>query len=531
MSHSITQTCSVLKESIWNTLNFYNSVIASKVQNKNRKWIISTAIALSFAYFICSRAFYPPKRFRHLPHTSTFQMILSVLRKDSIFEYSRKHIKPLLKKNDTRGLYTRLGPTGWEVYVSNLEDAKQVLFKLDTFPKTDEFKESKDTLGNKFSVGQNIFIANGHEWKKQRSIANSAFHRSMPIVMFGELVETLFRTMEQMSDTIEVTSLLRRYTLDAIGKAAFGFDFHATEDPNSRWVVCYDAINIAFQDPLFLLFPILEQKFLWMFPKRKAIHDQLDLFLEMMDDIILNKRKEIQADKKYQNEAEKDLLTLMIEAEQRGEGVMTNKVLKGNLCFFFLAGHDTTTNALSFALYFLAVYPDVQERARKEVLTILGEDRMPAFEQVKAMTYLTQVIKETLRLYPPAPRIFPRYAQEDIALSDCMIPKGTHVIVDLYGLQRDENVWKDADRFNPDRFSEENDALAKNAAWIPFSTGGRQCLGMNFSLTEQRVVLSMLLRKYEWSLPEDSPHRDHVLTAGTFLVGPKNLNITFKKRY
>ncbi|KAI8380763.1 cytochrome P450 [Blakeslea trispora] len=431
----------------------------------------------------------------------------------------------------------RLGQLGWEVYVSNPEDAKQILFKIDAFPKADIFEQNENTLGNKFSVGQNIFIANGHNWKAQRSIANPAFNRSMPVTMFGELSKTLFRSMEGMGDTIEVTSLLRRYTLDAIGRAAFGFDFNATVDPSSKWVVRYEAINEALQDPLFFLFPILEQKFLWMFPKRKAIHDQLDLFLNMMDDIIINKRKEIEAgmtENKDLNESEKDILTLMIEAEQRGEGVMTNEILKGNLCFFFLAGHDTTTNALSFALYFLATHPDIQERARKEALEVLGsdpEDVMPTLEQTKAMTYINQVIKETLRLQPPAPRVFPRCAQEDVVLSGNLIPKGTNVIVDIYDLHRNENVWQDAEEFNPDRFSSGNEAPVKGAAWIPFSTGGRQCLGMNFSLTEQRVVLSMLLRKYEWSLPKNSPHQERVLTSGSFLVGPKNLEITFTKRY
>ncbi|KAI8377163.1 cytochrome P450 [Choanephora cucurbitarum] len=530
------QTCSVLKESLWTTLDFYNHVILSKLRDKNRKWVISSAIALSLIYFVHNRILRPPKKLRHLPSTSPFKVVLSALKNESLFEYNKSQVLPILHQENSSGLYTRLGPNGWEVCICNPEDAKQVLFKLGSFPKAEIFTQNKGTLANRFSVAENIFLANGHNWKTQRSIANPAFHRSMPVNMFGELSKTLFETMDKMGDTIEVTNLFRRFTLDAIGRAGFGFDFNATVDPNSKWVVCYDDINVALQDPLFFLFPVLEQKFLWMFPKRKAVHHQLSLFLKMMDDVIVNKRQEIQAgntSNKHLNESEKDILTLLIEAEQRGEGVMTDEVLKGNLCFFFLAGHDTTTNALSFAVYYLATHSDVQERARKEALTILGEDPvdiMPTLEQTKAMTYLNQIMKETLRLQPPAPRVFPRTIQEDTVLSGTMIPNGTNVIVDIYGLHHNEHVWEDPENFNPDRFSE-GDTPTKGAPWIPFSTGGRQCLGMNFSLVEQRVVLSMLLRKYEWSLPVDSPHREQILTRGTFLVGPKELDIIFKKRY
>ncbi|KAI8094932.1 cytochrome P-450 cyp509A1 [Gilbertella persicaria] len=420
--------------------------------------------------------------------------------------------------------------------IANPDYAKQVLFKHDMFPKMDLLKGVEGTLLYKFSGGPNIFIANGHDWRAQRTVVSPAFHRSMPIRMFGELAISLFKTMDKMSETIEVTGLIRRYTLDAIGKAGFGFDFNATVDPKSKWVEIYDSINDGLQDPLFFMFPSFDHQWLWLFPKRKAIHDKLDIFLKMMDNVITTKRKDIRQGKVTNDnleEHEKDILTLMIEAEERGEGILTDTDLKSNLCFFFLAGHDTTLNALSLAIYYLAIHPEIQQRAREEAMHILGKepvDIAPTLEQTKEMTFINQIIKETLRIHPTAPQVVPRITQQDSVFGDKFIPKGSRVSVDIYCMHHYNKVWPDAETFNPDRFSG-NEHTQHGISWLSFSSGARQCLGMNFSLAEQRVVLSMLLRKYDWSLPKDSIHKHGVLTSGLFLAGPKDLEITFKKRY
>ncbi|OBZ88838.1 hypothetical protein A0J61_03112 [Choanephora cucurbitarum] len=137
-------------------------------------------------------------------------MILSALKKKYLFEYNKQQVQPLLHQKNTHSLYT-IGPTGWEVCVSNPEDVKQILFKL-------------DTLSFKYLVGDNTFITNGHDWKTQRSIVSPALYRSMSVNMFRELSKTLFETMEKLEDTIEVTNLLHRYTLDAIGRPWIPFN-------------------------------------------------------------------------------------------------------------------------------------------------------------------------------------------------------------------------------------------------------------------------------------------------------------------
>lgn len=111
------------------------------------------------------------------------------------------------------------------------------------------------------------------------------------------------------------------------------------------------------------------------------------------------------------------------------------------------------------------------------------------------MTYINQIMKETLRLNDPAPRVVPRKVTEDTVLSGTFIPKGSMVTVNIYNVHHVDKIWKDSAKFNPDRFAEDGEAnrdAGEGMTWLPFGNGARQCLGMNFSLNEQRVLLSML---------------------------------------
>lgn len=110
------------------------------------------------------------------------------------------------------------------------------------------------------------------------------------------------------------------------------------------------------------------------------------------------------------------------------------------------------------------------------------------------MTYINQVIKEALRMNCPVPHVFPRVSTEDTVLSGFLIPKGSFIQVDLYNIHRSQKVWTNPNKFDPDRFAENGEASSQAEAlsWVPFGGGPRQCIGMNFSLTEQRVLLSMM---------------------------------------
>ncbi|KAJ8659175.1 hypothetical protein O0I10_005214 [Lichtheimia ornata] len=503
---------------------------------RQQKISIAAAVSLVVLY-LARKAVTPPARLRHLPYVGLFTFLNAFMRRKLMSDISSNVTLPAAMKSSS-GLYTRFDQNGWSVHITRPESAKKFLLKTDIFAKADIGGVRGTTLFGKFLFQRNILMLNGHEWKAQRKVANPAFHRSMPVELFAKLAQKTINVMDRAeSETINFHQMTERFALDVIGLAGFDFDFHAIEDPKSEWVVRYRDIMEATLNPWFVIFYNLDMKYLFLFPGRKRMHRELDIFLGMMDEVIAHKRQVLKDQQSKVPESERDLLTLMIEAENSGEGAMTNEELRNNLCLFFLAGHDTTANALAYAVYHLAKNPDMQRKAREEAIKVLGDepqDVFPTLEQTREFPYINMIIKETLRITPPVAAIVSRETTQDTELEGQFIPKGTKTTVDIYELQHNPTVWKDPETFRPERFEpggEAEELAGSGMSWIPFSNGQRQCIGMNFSLAEQRVFLPMLLRKYEWELPKDSIHKDKIQTVGTGLVKPKELMLTFKKRY
>ncbi|KAI7886186.1 cytochrome P450 [Lichtheimia hyalospora FSU 10163] len=442
----------------------------------------------------------------------------------------------------SHGLYLRFDHNGWAVHVTRPDAIKRVLLKTDLFLKIDTAKNFENTLTGKVVAGPNVAFLTGDRWKAQRKIANPAFKRSMPVQLFGRLSQKLIHVMDQSIDQpIEILHFVERYTLDSIAIAGLDFDFDAIGNPDSEWMQRYLRITKAIEDLPFLLFPFLDdQRFARLVPRRRRAHQDVDAFLAMIDGVIERKRaslKDAGRDLASVPQSEKDLLTLLIEAESNENGYMTNEELRSNACAFFIAGHETTSSALSTIMYYLAAHQDVQDKARQEAIRILGDepkDEIPTLEQLKDVTYINMVIKEALRINPPGTQIIAREAQEDTELAGMFIPKGKLVAVDLYELQHSPDVWKDPEMFRPERFAPGGEAeqmAGMGLTWIPFSNGAHQCIGMNFSLAEQRVLLLMLLRKYRWCLPDDSMHKNGLVTHGFGILLPKDLKLSFEKQY
>jgi cytochrome P450 len=174
---------------------------------------------------------------------------------------------------------------------------------------------------------------------------------------------------------------------------------------------------------------------------------------------------------------------------------MDDRQLRDEVITLYLAGHETTASLLGWTLYLLSRYPNIQTRVRREIDTVLGNQR-PSMEKLKGLAYTSQVINEVLRLYPPAWTIA-RNALADDEIMGYHIPRGAIVMVSPYFAHRLEAVWPDPGRFDPDRFAPEAVAARHPFAYFPFSLGPRICIGMQFSLYEARLVLGILLRDFE----------------------------------
>ncbi|KAI9317207.1 cytochrome P450 [Dichotomocladium elegans] len=506
-----------------------------------RRGTISAAVALVSLYMFSLRIIYGPRNLQHIVHANSLPTILAILQRKSASE--RTAMQMPLSLQTMNGVYLSFTEAGWVVTISRPEAAKQFLLNLDVFPKELNSGIGPKTLMAKFFFGPNVVALNGPHWKAQRMTANPAFHRSMPVELFAKLTKKLMAVMDtdmEQQGFVNFREMTERWTLDAIGLAGFDFDFKSVTEKNNDWVQRYEGLMAGAMKPLFLIFQAFDQSLRFLFPNRVQEHKELDIFLEMVDQVIAKKRKAIKDQIGNPNikDNEKDLLTMMLEAEDEHGHGMTDEELRSNICIFFIAGHETTANALAFAVCEMALHQDLQERARKEVIDVLGdapEDIAPTVEQTRKLPFLEMFIKENLRKNNPVGTMMIRVAQQDTDLNGTFIPKGTRIVLNIDALHHNPTVWKDPYTFNVERFAPggENEKVARlGMSWIPFSNGARQCLGMNFSLAEQRVFLSMLLRRYEWHLPDDTIHRKNdIKTTGAALISPKDLRIVFKKRF
>jgi cytochrome P450 len=194
-----------------------------------------------------------------------------------------------------------------------------------------------------------------------------------------------------------------------------------------------------------------------------------------------------------------DLLSLLVAIPG-----LSDDLIRDQLLTMLIAGHDTSTALLAWTLYLLGRHPEALARLQAEIDTVLG-DRAPGYQELKQLHYLEQVIKESLRLYPPI-HLGQRIAAADLIFQDYHIPAGTRVIYSIYLTHRDQNYWPEPARFDPERFSLEKNQRQTPHTYIPFGGGVRNCIGAGFGLVEAKVVLARLIQQFELTLIEGRVH-------------------------
>jgi cytochrome P450 len=200
--------------------------------------------------------------------------------------------------------------------------------------------------------------------------------------------------------------------------------------------------------------------------------------------------------------AKDDLLQRLANAKNPDTGAqMSDALLIDNLLTFFLAGHDTTAKALTWTLYLLARAPDWETRILEEVRQVTGDGPIRP-DHINKLAITTQVLKESMRLYPPAP-IMSRQATIDSDLAGVPIKPGTQIIIPIYAIHRHRRYWSDPDRFEPTRFAPENETLISRYHYMPFGAGPRICIGMAFALIEGVTILATLVRAASFATTSD----------------------------
>ncbi|KAL9967757.1 hypothetical protein ACROYT_G026049 [Oculina patagonica] len=204
----------------------------------------------------------------------------------------------------------------------------------------------------------------------------------------------------------------------------------------------------------------------------------------------------------------KDLLHLMMTANEETtlEGVsrLSDDEIVHQSIIFLLAGYETSSNTLSFTVYYLALNPDVQDKLRTEIKEAMESNaKKPLYDVVQNMEYLDCVIKESQRLCPPG--AFPnRQCSEDYDLNGIHIPAGTEIMIPIYALHHDPDAWEDPEKFDPERFRGPAQDSRHAFQFLPFGAGPRNCIGMRFALMEIKITLVRILMKYKFVASPDT---------------------------
>ncbi|PXW35566.1 UNVERIFIED_CONTAM: unspecific monooxygenase [Williamsia faeni] len=344
------------------------------------------------------------------------------------------------------------------------------------------------------AAGDGLFTAENEStnWQAAHQLLVPAFSqqamRNYHPVMLEVAAELTDKWDRRLGGAVDVPADMTRVALETIGRSAAGYSFGSFEGTGQHPFV---------RHMIGVLKGSLVEAFLrrsWL-PKWMAAAgawqvrrhgDQMKL---IVDEIVEERRRS-------QGNTD-DLLALMLRPGADGTPILDEANIRYQLITFLVAGHETTSGALSFALHHLSMRPDVVDAAREEIDRVWGDTSSPSFEQVTKLRYVRRVFDETLRLHPTVPGYF-RKARHDTTLSTGHpVQADDWFLVLVGGLHRDPLWGPDPDEFDPDRFLPDLVRARPGHLYKPFGTGLRSCIGRQFAIHEAVLILATLIRRYD----------------------------------
>lgn len=352
-------------------------------------------------------------------------------------------------------------------------------------------------------LGKSISFVGGREWKDIRStvaFSMSAAKLKMMMPHLEENADIFIKSLEEYADTDREVHMLPEFeqlSMDYTARGAFGIDEHFQGQPDHPLFNTARAVfRGVMKGPLHMIARSTTMFKRWM----KPFYWLTTIIGEFTFETFGKETaKIIEMRKKDPSLRKPDILQSLIDAEvtngvagsngaQHPNGLLKKRQVSSDAIatsaiVLFIGGFETTSTALSYIAYTLAKYPDVQEKAREEVLEALSTSGTLDYDiSMRKLKYLGQVVDETLRLYPPGLLFVTRQAKEDFECNGIKFKAGTAFMVSQYHLHRNPQFWTNPDEFHPERFAPENEALLSKTAYAPFGIGPRNCVGTRLAL-------------------------------------------------
>jgi cytochrome P450 len=374
----------------------------------------------------------------------------------------------------------------YDAYVINHpDDAHQVLVtEARKFNKAPIYKLMLSTF-----LGDGLLVSDGDFWRRQRKLAQPAFH-SRRIDSYAETMVSFTERLlneYQPGETRDINADMMRLTLNIVSKTLFDTELESEAARiNTALTTLLHITTEWARSPLTMLPIIRDLPKPMDFRRDKAVAD-LDAIIQR----IIDERRKSKDDRG-------DLLSMLLLAQDEDGSQMTDKQVRDEAVTLVLAGHETTANALTWTWYLLAQHPEIEAALHAELDEVLA-GRSPTLADLPRLQYTEMVVKEAMRMYPPAPSVG-RQAIEDVQIGDYLLPKDTLVMIHPHLIHRDPRWWDDPDRFMPERFSPENEAKLRKYAYLPFGGGPRICIGNSFAMMEAVLLLATIAQHYTLEL-------------------------------
>ncbi len=373
----------------------------------------------------------------------------------------------------------------------------EIEYVLSTNPRN--FKKSLTLRSNFFQrlVGNGLLTSEGEEWKRQRRLSSPGFHRERIATYADTMVEYSRRMISAWDDgdTRDIHRDMTRLTLEIVVRCLFSADVSNE----------LDEVGATLKE---VVKPFASQATLkWILNNRlpTPYHVRFHMLARKIDKVVYR----IIAERRASGKDEGDLLSTLLAAHDEDGSQLNDRQLRDEVMTLFLAGHETTALTLAWSWYLLGTHPEIAKKFHDELDQVLG-DRHPTFADLPRLKLTDQIVKESMRLYPPA------YGLGREVIADCeiggyQIPTGTQVFMFQWTTQRDARFYDEPLHFKPERWTPEFEARLPKYAYFPFGGGPRACIGASFATMEIVLVLATIGQKFKLELVPD--HRVEIYPA------------------
>ncbi|KAJ3287947.1 hypothetical protein HDU79_005313 [Rhizoclosmatium sp. JEL0117] len=367
--------------------------------------------------------------------------------------------------------------------------------------------------------GRGIFTTNGTDpdWQLGHKILMPAFSPkaikayAADMSHLADKCNQCFQQFADANEKVDIYRWMTNYTFETIGKTGFGYDFGLLEDKDkpihpfvSGMAFCLaEGITRSKNPAVYKKLPLASNY---------RIEKEIKMMHSIVEDVIQKRKHMISRNE----ETPKDLLTFMLmEKTAEGKG-MDDEMIRDQVLTMLIAGHETTSNTLSWALFELAQRPRIVETCLQEIVNVGIEDGVvPTDKQISELQYIERVIKETLRFHTPVRAISKQAQCDNVLPGGYKVNSGTNCIIALDAMHHNPDVWADPESFDPDRWLPEAESQRSLYSWLPFSIGPRGCIGRQFAIQEAKIGLAKFLRRFSFTAldPEKVSYNPNVITT------------------